>query len=562
MNTTPTTFTMDDPRHPRYEPLPVAAADANGGSAEAVPQEFPPEAATFTPGNRWQRYDRATPADTTGAPGTIELRGWKGERVTALAIAQHPGGFQELRFSATLAAPDGRAIPVRLDIVRYTLADGVPTADILDGTEQTAFFGVTRAVFISIDIPADAPPSASGILTAHINGVRRELPLTLAVDNLVLPPPSQWSAHIDFWQHPDAIARWHDVPMWSRAHFDFLKPAMHRLAATGQKTITTTLIDEAWGGQTYDRFRSMITWTKKTDGTWRYDYTDFDNWVAFMRDEIGITAQVSCYSMVPWSLTFAYFDEAAGRVLSPRLEPASPEYEAHWGPFLQDFTAHLKAKGWLGITKLAMDERPDELLLPALAIAKKYAPELGITAACHQPSNINESFYDASYGYSIADRIIPLAAKRRQLGQKTTFYVCCGPARPNTFLTSGLAESEWLPILAARYGLDGMLRWAWHSWGANPFANTDFGTWPTGDTALAYPGDRSSLRLEYLRDGIETFEKIAILRAHSNATPERLKPLEEAVAAFTIERGAQPGVHAEDLLRLERAIHAVAAEIL
>ncbi|MCU0750996.1 MAG: hypothetical protein MUF13_15760, partial [Akkermansiaceae bacterium] len=67
-----------------------------------------------------------------------------------------------------------------------------------------------------------------------------------------------------------------DVPEWSDEHLALLKPSMLRLADAGQKTITTTLIDEAWGGQTYDRFPGMIRWRKKADGTWSYDYTVFD----------------------------------------------------------------------------------------------------------------------------------------------------------------------------------------------------------------------------------------------------------------------------------------------
>ena len=34
-----------------------------------------------------------------------------------------------------------------------------------------------------------------------------------------------------------------------------------------------------WNGQTYDYFESMVTWTKKVDGTWAFDYGVFDKWV-------------------------------------------------------------------------------------------------------------------------------------------------------------------------------------------------------------------------------------------------------------------------------------------
>lgn len=506
-----------------------------------------------------ERFGRDALSGLPVPPGTPEvaLRGWRGERVLAQVLVESPEGFRELRVEPCALRGEGRTLPVRADIVRYTLADGRLTADILDGVGQTSFKGVVRPILLSVDIPADAPDAAEGTFAVRVNGKRLEARVRLAAEALTLPEPRDWACHMDLWQHPDAVARWHDVPLWSDAHFALLRPSMKRLAAMGQKTITATLIDEAWGGQTYDRFGAMVRVTRKADGSWAYDYSVFDRWVAFMRDDVGLrNATVSCYTMVPWSLTFPYHDEARGETVAPRLRPGSKEYEAFWGPFLTAFVAHLREKGWEGITRLAMDERPDHLFRPALAVARKYAPTLRIVAACDAPSAINDDFDDVSYGYDICERLVPIAKARRAKGKDTTFYVCVNPARPNTFMGSDLAESEWLLPLAARYGLDGMLRWAWNSWVENPLVSQDFVTWPSGDTALVYPGDRSSLRLEALRNGVETFEKVRLLRALAarKGKPEAIAPLERALAAFTVPRGRQKGVHAADLAALDEAL--------
>lgn len=45
---------------------------------------------------------------------------------------------------------------------------------------------------------------------------------------------------------------------------------------------------------------------KKLDGTWVYDYTVFDKWVEFMMNEVGIKDLISCYTMIPWALSFDY----------------------------------------------------------------------------------------------------------------------------------------------------------------------------------------------------------------------------------------------------------------
>ena len=313
----------------------------------------------------------------------------------------------------------------------------------------------------------------------------------------------------------------------------------------GQKAITATLIDEAWGGQTYDRFRSCVQATKHADGTWSYDYTVFDKVVENMM-EAGVAGQIDCYSMLPWSLSFRYFDERRGCSVAPRMEPGGPEYEDFWGHLLADFSLHLKAKGWFERTKIAMDERPDNLINPALAVLHKYAPGLGMSMACNHPSKLNAEAFDVSYYYDHSGGLAKYAAERRAQGKFTTYYVCCGPSRPNTFMASDPAESEWLPLFSAAMGFDGLLRWAWCSWVENPLESQDFTSWPSGDTSLVYPGPRLSLRALLLRDGIETFEKIRILGWDL-----------PALKAFTVVRGKEKGVHADDVRAVNDAVNAM-----
>ena len=146
-----------------------------------------------------------------------------------------------------------------------------------------------RPLVLTVDIPADvAPGEAKGTLALRVNGVPLTMPIGLTIDPETLPPPREWKCHLDIWQHPDAVAQWHDVPLWSDAYFALMRPYMERLADAGQKTITATLIDEAWDRQTYGAFGPMVRVTKRADGTWAYDFSAFDRWVAFMSEEIGL----------------------------------------------------------------------------------------------------------------------------------------------------------------------------------------------------------------------------------------------------------------------------------
>jgi hypothetical protein len=111
-----------------------------------------------------------------------------------------------------------------------------------------------------------------------------------------------------------------------------------------------------------------------------------------------------------------------------------------------------------------------------------------------------------------------------------------------------------------------MLRWAFNSWVENPLVSTDFTTWPSGDCFLIYPGNRSSLRFERFRDGIESFEKIRLLREYAGKLPSSsfssaLAELDQALTQFTWARGSKPGVHADDVGKVNAGILKAALEL-
>jgi hypothetical protein len=489
----------------------------------------------------------------------IDLHAWRGERVSAQIVVRSDGSHPQLRIAPAAVSSGGTRIPVEARFVRFTLADGRPQGDILDDAESLPLpAGANRPVWITLDVPAGAEPGDySGVLALHADGVPLSVPLRLRVLPATLPPPDRWAFHLDLWQHPHAVARWHDVPAWSEAHLDLLEPSMKRLAAAGQKTITCSIIEEPWNGQTYDHFPAMIEWRKKADGSWSYDYRIFDRWVSFMSERCGLGhARIHCYSMLPWSLKFRYFDERENRHVDLPLQPGSPAFDSFWGSFLRDFTRHLKQKGWFERARIAVDERPDAQMRGALATLAKHAPGLQVASAINHPSELTKDVDDISPIISHTGRFPrALLDERRAAGQKTTFYVCTSPPVPNTFTFSPPAEAEWLPLFAAANGFDGFLRWAFHSWVENPLVSTDFTSWPSGDCFLVYPGDRPAIRFERLRDGIESFEKIRLLRQHAMkandpALDAALSSLDRALAAFTWPRGSESGVHADDVQRV------------
>lgn len=498
---------------------------------------------------------------------SLNLSGWRGERAGGQLAVWSSQEQPQLSVSCSgVRNAAGQVIPVKVSMVRYTRGKDRILADVIGREDRCDLpSGLVRPIWAEVNIPASARPGVykGKVVVSAENSSPVNIPVTLAVAPDLLPPPSSWKVHLDLWQHPQAVARWHDVEPWSPEHFALMKPVMKRLAEAGQKAITCSLIDEAWNAQTYDWFPAMIGWVKDRNGKMRWDYTNFDKWVAFMMNDVGINGQISCYTMIPWTMKIRYLDEASGKYKFLELKPNDPSYEAIWGPFLTDFRKHVKKKGWLGKTCIGLDERPDALVKAAKNMLDKYAPEFKIVSAVNRPSALTRDVFDVSPVIDHAETAMgDLLEQRKKAGKKTTFYVCCWPGKPNTFTHSPLAEAEWLGWFAAANNLDGFLRWAYNSWNRNPFETTDFGSFPTGDCFLVYPGNLSSLRFEKLRDGLEEFEKVNILRARAANSPKARAAVErmdrELAELFTVKKSK--GSEHEDDVRKAREIIRKTAE--
>ncbi|MCQ2365067.1 MAG: DUF4091 domain-containing protein [Akkermansia sp.] len=501
----------------------------------------------------------------------LSLHGWRGERVNTQLVIAADGAAPQLSVRCeSLQGPEGASLTPELHMVRYTRAHGTPVADVI-GKESCCDnpAGILRPIWVQVDIPRGARAgSYAGTLSVTAEGCAPvQLVLQVEVDEEMLPAPRDWQMHVDFWQHPDAVARWHDVAPWSAEHLALMRPLMQRLADCGQKVITCAIIDEAWSGQTYDWFPSQIRWIRGRDGEMRYDYSIFDTWVSFMQEQLGEGADIFCYTMVPWSMSICYFDEASGEEAQLALDHTQPSYELIWGHFLKNFRAHLREHGWLEKTSIALDERPDDLVRTTKNILAEYAPELRVISSVNAPSAESEDIYLVSPILQHADSLTPeLVARRRAHGQKSIFYTCLSPKKPNSFTYSPPAESEWLGLFAAAQGLDGYSRWAYNSWNKNPFETTDFKHWPSGDCFLVYPGNLSSVRLERLRDGFEDYEKIRILReraarTNSLAAQQAIEYLNrELKKLFSMER-SQGNTHAEDVQAGRRLIDECARQM-
>ena len=416
----------------------------------------------------------------------------------------------------------------------------VPVADRITAADTTVLAGgARRGLWLTVQVPQDVKPGTyKGTVELVSGGKKTKYGYSIKVLDRTLPAPKEWAFHLDLWQNPYAIARVHNVELWSNEHFEVLRPYMLKLASAGQKAITATLIDRPWDGQTYDPFGSMVTWVKKADGTWWYDFTIFDRWVEFMMS-CGIDKEITCFSMIPWKLSFRYYDQATHSHKYINCAPGEEAYTKFWGGMLSAFKAHLTEKGWFEKTFISMDERSLQQMQAAIKVIKEFAPGMKISMAGNYHPEIEADIYDYCLDIFAYGAYTPeVLATRRAQGKVSTYYTCCSAEYPNLFTFSDPADAAFIALEALAKDLDGYLRWAYNSWTVTPEEDSRFTAWPAGDTYVIYPFSVSSIRWERLVQGIQLFEKYRILLAEAKAAgnAQRVAELEQLLRSVDIKK--------------------------
>lgn len=504
------------------------------------------------------RYKKEEPAPIARLKKDINLTAWKGERVSAQLVVWTPEALDNLSFIVSDLTSGKETISkdnVRTGFVRYVMTDELNkdgkggcgyrkssdydstlVADPIDHIASTLTVpaNATQGGWISVRVPQQVKAGKyTGTVTVKDGDkVLSELKLAVNVKNRTLPASTEWAFHLDLWQNPYAEARYYNVEPFSKEHFDRMRPDMQNYVDAGGKVITASIMHKPWNGQTYDPFESMVTWLKKADGTWYFDYTVFDKWVEYMMS-LGVKKQINCYSMVPWRLSFQYFDQASNSFKYLDAKPGEAAYDEFWGNMLTSFAKHLKEKGWFDITHISMDERPMKDMLATLKVIRKADKDFKVSLAGTYHDELVKELHD--YCIAIGEKFPAEVIKsRKEAGQVTTYYTCCTEPRPNTFTFSAPAEAEWLGWFAAKENLDGYLRWALNSWVKNPLQDSRFTAWAAGDTYMIYPEGRSSIRFERLIEGIQSYEKIRILKEEfeKKGNKSAIKKIDKILKAF------------------------------
>ncbi len=477
--------------------------------------------------------------------------------------------------------------------------DGVKKADLLlNAPDKECMAGESSAVFVEVDVPADA---VAGDYTVRVSlyastyiedehlVATAELPLRIM--DYTLPAPADWSFYLDLWQNNSNIARKHDVVLWSDAHFAVMKPYIESLAALGQKSITVCASEIPWEGQSsYRSLRyggnlfeySMIPITREQDGSFTFDYSVMQRYIDMCR-AAGISGDIEVFGLVniwhkpdyiteapcpdyPEPIRLRYFDRADGCMKYVREAEVIRDY-------IRSLERYFIETNQIDRVRIAADEPSDiDRYRASLALLAELAP------AFRRKTAINHAEFIEEFGDQIDDFAPALSCankahdalmhyRKKYPNKKFLWYFCTGPARPNLFLRSPLTEARMMGPLTDILGFDGVLRWSYTVWPEDPCREIRFSNFEAGDTNVVYParnGDvQLSLRYKNLQRGIADYELIHALRElgkgeAADAIIKRLQRIEKPYDYYLAMKKRDTVLHCNDW----EEFNAVKAELL
>lgn len=458
---------------------------------------------------------------------------WRGERLNTEILAWSPDTINQVRFILSdLKNEKGNVLSkniVQLNMVRYVIGNypygakdvtcgGSPYPNLYlmpDRFESFDRFDIpgktVRPVWLSFDIPAATIAGTySGTIEVLSENSSTKLNLKVHVQNQMLPKPHEWKHRLDLWQNPWVVAWKNNLKPWSEEHKMLLKKHLQLYADAGGKYITTYAVNSPWSDNSYMNEGGMIDWIKRTDGSWKFNYNIFDQYVQLAMSA-GIDKAITVYTPVPGGYRFNYIDERTGNNMIVSWAPGSKEFKNSWNVFLTDLKKHLEQKGWFEKTYIGINENAPDETLAAINVVKQNSKKWKITYAGDWHKELDSLLDDYCFLIGKESDVI-VVKQRRARGLTTTYYNCCNPPVPNNFVFSPPVEGRWLGWYTSAHKYDGYLRWAYDAWPADPMRDARHELWPAGDCYLVYPGGTSCVRFEKIREGIVDYEKIRIVR--------------------------------------------------
>ena len=545
---------------------------------------------------------RAAPQPSTAAEA-VELEAARGDTEAAQLVVRPRVAIRGLRAEVgPLVGPGGARIePSAVDLLRVAyhfveqptdrsgIVDWWP--DALPPLDQPIDLpaAMNQPLWLRVAVPDDAPPGEyRGTVSLRAEGFAADVPVKLRVWDFALPRRNHLATAFEL--NTSAIWTYHrlktekDKRRVLDAYFrSFARARISPYNPAPLDPIRVRLLPEAAPPRA------------------EVDFTRFD---------AALRRAIEEYRFTHFRLPL---EGMGGGTFHERWEPKigrfgadTPEYQRTFADYVGKLQSHLEQQGWLPMAYIYWFDEPDPkdyaFVREGMERIKRYAPKLA-TMLTEEPNDALAGPIDIwcpvteNYRHEEAQR-------RIAAGEKLWWYVCCGPKAPycTLFIDHPAVELRvWLWQTWQR-NITGILVWSVNYWTSstafpdslqNPYEDpmsyvSGYGVpkgakqfWGNGDGRFLYPppqaaaraaegppiiaGPVESIRWEMLREGIEDWEMLYLLRARieqsgaDDPALRRLLDVPEEITRSLTEFTTEPGpIHrhrrqvAEAIERLSR----------
>lgn len=380
--------------------------------------------------------------------------------------------------------------------------------------------------------------------------IRKET-LDVEVKNVLLPLPRDFSMDFSLWQHSSNIARQHDTPLWSDAHFAVLENYVKALSDLGQKSITVIVSEIPWRGQSCFMDKcysgnlyefSMVRIRKDAKGLFHYDFSVMQRYIDLCRRH-GVGPSIEVMGLInvwdkpiltpepfcpeyPEALRLRYLDEQDGCMKYMRSADAIRDY-------VRAVHDYFVETDQIDQVFISADEPGDiGTFRHSLNTLRELCPRFRIHVSINHTEFIRE-FSDQLQGFAphlsccLEQYDFLIDYKKQHPHIQLQWYICCGDDFPNHFIRTNPIESRVTGPFTYYMGFDGFGRWAFTCWPHDPRKEVRYSEFEAGDPFLVYPGrDGSaiySLRYKNLQRGIMDYELLHL--AEEKAGKAQVLPL-------------------------------------
>lgn len=385
--------------------------------------------------------------------------------------------------------------------------------------------GRWQTVWVEASVPSDGPVPEYPLIVEFLEPNGR--PHASAECRVVVDPAlcagGKGFAHSE-WLHPDLLAEYYGVEMWSEAHWDLLEAFIAPMRGWGIDTLLTPLLTPSLDvapGASRDVCQLVDVIEAPDCGGYEFGFARLERWLLMAR-RCGIETIEFAPLYRQWTVDGPTVVLCGGRAIfgaDSASEPKLAEYADFLGQLLPRVVAVLRRTGWSDHAFLHVSDEPyseaaDSYRAAVSTVRAAVGDEIPVRDACGDAGMIRDGI--------VEHPIVGLEAIEEAYGAEWAYLSCAhGQGYPNCFIAMSGSRTRILGALLFHHRLTGLLHWGYNFWKSqfsryliDPYRVTDADrAFPSGDPFLVYPGRDGrpvpSLRLHYLRQAADDYRLLS-----------------------------------------------------